>query len=191
MIAGVQNQRGSALVMVSVLIVMVGIFSLNISRMSVNTANMQKHDNIKSDRKLVERFIRIVVSNPELCTSLVKVDRNNNVQINGFEFRSGRVEANRFEMRSPRYIFGKLKLGTLTYETHCPGLKPQKSACINPGSIPLLYEQDKDGNLIKCEFGSGPSHCSSLGGVWVESSKTCDLCLGLGGKWQDGQCAFL
>lgn len=191
MIPQLKNEKGSALIMITVLVVIVGIFALNIHRASIATLKMQKKDTIASDRDMVERFIRIIVSNPDLCTKLVKIDRNNQVQVNGFEFRSGKVEANRFEMRGVRYVLGNLKLATLTYDTHCPGMTPQKRACTNPGSIPLLYEQDKNGDLIKCVYGTGNQHCSTMGGVWVESAKTCDLCLGLGGDWKDGRCAFM
>ena len=185
-----KNERGSAFIIVSVLLVIVGIFSFNISRQNVQSTKLQKVTNIKRDREQVERYIRIILSNPDLCTKLVKVDTNNQISIKNFEFTSGRVTAYKFQFENVRYILGKLKLANFTYETRCPGMDQQKASCIRPGSIPILYEQDKYGGLVQCKQGGSQNQCENLGGVWQESAKFCDLCLGLGGYWKNGKCAF-
>lgn len=185
-----KNERGSALIIVSILIVVVGVFALNLNRSKLQTAKLQKTTNVANDRKHVERFIRIVLSNPELCKKLVRVGRDNQVQIDKFEFRIGNVVASNFRMENPRYVLGALKLADFSYETRCEDTDRQHQSCNVSALIPLLYQQDENGHLLECKYGSGEKHCDSMGGVWVQSSKTCDLCLGMRGYWQDGRCRF-
>lgn len=181
----VHNQRGSALVVISVLIFCVVILSANLGQFVGNGAVNDIRQSLELDRQNVLRLMRSLLGNKQLCTEIIRLN-NNKVDQSLLPVISGRVSVGAPRVELSRFVLSDVQAVDFVYDINCPSGKSNEW-CQGQDRIPLLVQWDADHTKFSsCSNAIDEKTCSQFGGKWQISAHNCDVCPG---KWENGFCS--